>query len=154
MAEPRFQRDVFIALAAVAWADGTLDPEEADAIVRAAVDAELDLDAISEIEKATAAPVDLATIERSAMTKGDRLFVYAVARWIAELDGEVTEKEQLLLATIGERLGVPERTRASVESIVREVARMPEGDRPYRYDLAALRRRIDERLAAPATAAP
>ena len=38
----KWNKDVFIALAAVAWADGTLDPDEADAIVRAAVDEYLD----------------------------------------------------------------------------------------------------------------
>jgi hypothetical protein len=31
-------KDVFLALAAIAWADGSLDPDEADGIVRAAVD--------------------------------------------------------------------------------------------------------------------
>jgi len=148
MAEARLQRDVFIALAAIAWADGRLDPEEADAIVRAAVDAGLDLDTISDIERATSSRVDLGAIERSAMTKADRLFVYAVARWIAELDGEVTTGEHDALAALGERLGVPERARASAEAIAREVARMPDGDRPHRYDLVALRRLIDERLAA------
>jgi tellurite resistance protein len=39
-----FGRDVFIALAAVAWADGTLDPDEADAIVRAAADLGVELE--------------------------------------------------------------------------------------------------------------
>ena len=37
MAE-KMGRDVFIALAAIGWADGTLDADEADAIVRAALD--------------------------------------------------------------------------------------------------------------------
>src|SRR5206468_12674692 len=46
----RLGRDVFIALAAIGWADGKLDSEEADAIVRTALEEGLAIDEISEIE--------------------------------------------------------------------------------------------------------
>ena len=139
-------RDIFLALAAIAWADGRLDPDEADAIVRAAVEAGLDLEAIEEIESATRERIDLGTIDRSALSKEDRLFVYALACWIARLDGEVTDEEATVLATLGERLGVPERPRAYAEAIGREIAELPEGDRPSRYDIVRLRETIGERL--------
>jgi uncharacterized membrane protein YebE (DUF533 family) len=140
------KKDVFVALAAVGWADGTLDAEEADAIVRAAVDEGLDLKEISEIESATREKVDLGVIDRSGMSKEDRLFVYAVACWIARLDGRVTDEEVTALGKLGERLGVPERPRAHAEDIAREVAELPEGDRPARYDLAKVRALVGERL--------
>jgi uncharacterized membrane protein YebE (DUF533 family) len=143
---PTFQKDVFLALAAIAWADGTLDPDEADAIVRAAVESGLDLGEIEAIEAATKEPVDLGTLDRSALTKPDRLFVYAIACWIARLDGRVTEGEAKALAELGERLGIPERPRALVEALAREIAELPEGDRPLRYDLDRLRAVIGERL--------
>ena len=38
MSEAKLGRDVFVALAAIGWADGKLDDEEADAIVRTAVE--------------------------------------------------------------------------------------------------------------------
>lgn len=139
-------RDIFLALAAIAWADGRLDPDEADAIVRAAVEAGLELDAIEEIESATRERIDLGTVDRSALSKEDRLFVYALACWIARLDGEVTDEESAALGALGERLGVPERPRAHAESIAREIAALPEGDRPARYDLGKLRETIGERL--------
>src|SRR5262249_21185453 len=44
MSEQRLGRDVFLALAAVGWADGKLDEEEADAIVRTALEEGLELD--------------------------------------------------------------------------------------------------------------
>jgi tellurite resistance protein len=134
-AEPKLRRDVFVALAAVAWADGKLDPDEADAIVRAAVDEGLPLEEIAEIESATKTKVDLGA-----------LFVYAIACWIARLDGQVTPAEATALAGLGEKLGIPERPRAHAEAAAREVAEMPEGDRPARYDLVALRRILGERL--------
>jgi uncharacterized membrane protein YebE (DUF533 family) len=147
-AEPKLRRDVFVALAAVAWADGKLDPDEADAIVRAAVDEGLPLEEIAEIESATKTKVDLGELDRSGLGKEDRLFVYAVACWIARLDGQVTREESEALAGLGERLGIPERPRVHAEAAAREVAEMPEGDRPARYDLVALRRILGERLRA------
>jgi uncharacterized membrane protein YebE (DUF533 family) len=146
MNETRFGSDVFVALAAIAWADGQLDADEADAIVRAAVDEGLSLEEIAAIEESTKQPVDLGVIDRKGMSKDDRLFVYAVACWIARLDGRVTPAESDALAKLGERLGVPERPRVHAEAIAREVAERPEGDRPARYDLAGLRRLLGERL--------
>ena len=142
----KLNRDIFLALAAIAWADGRLDPDEADAIVRAAVEAGLELDQIEEIEAATRERIDMGTIDRSTMSKEDRLFVYAVACWIAKLDNEVTEEESAALGALAERLGVPEKPRTTVETIAKEIADLPEGDRPARYDLARLRETIGERL--------
>jgi uncharacterized membrane protein YebE (DUF533 family) len=146
MSETRFGSDVFVALAAIAWADGQLDADEADAIVRAAIDEGLSLEEIAAIEESTKQPVDLGVIDRKGMSKDDRLFVYAVACWIARIDGRVTPAESDALAKLGERLGVPERPRVQAEAIAREVAERPEGDRPARYDLAGLRRILGERL--------
>jgi uncharacterized membrane protein YebE (DUF533 family) len=142
----RLSKDIFVALAAIAWADGTLDPDEADAIVRAAVDEGLSLEEIAELEESTKQPVDLGVVDRGSLTKDDRLFVYAIACWIARMDGTVTPAESDALAQLGERLGIPERPRNRAEAIAREIAALPEGDRPARYDLAALRRTLGERL--------
>jgi uncharacterized membrane protein YebE (DUF533 family) len=146
MSEHHLRKDIFVALAAIAWADGKLDPDEADAIVRAAVEDGLSLEDIAEIESATKEKVDIGVIDRSGLSKEDRLFVYAVACWIARLDGSVSAEESEALAKLGERLGIPERPRGHAEAIAREVAERPEGDRPSRYDLAALRQILGERL--------
>ena len=142
----RLGRDVFLALAAIGWADGNLDPEEADAIVRTASEEGLDIDTIAEIEAATKQPVDIGIIDRKGMSKEDRLFVYAVASWMTRLDGTVTDKELEALAKLGEALKVPERPRAYADAIALEIAGLPDGDRPLRYDLAKLRTVIGERL--------
>jgi uncharacterized membrane protein YebE (DUF533 family) len=148
MSEPstRLARDVFIALAAIAWADGQLDQDEADAIVRAAADEGLELEEIAEIEEATRTKVDLGVIDRSTMSKEDRLFVYAIACWIARMDGKVTDEETKALGALGERLGIPERPRAHVEGLAKQIAELPDGDRPHRYDLPKLRSMIGDRL--------
>ncbi|MES1173025.1 MAG: DUF533 domain-containing protein [Myxococcales bacterium] len=139
-------RDVYIALAAVGWADGHLDQEEADAIVRTALEEGLDIDEIAEIEEATKNPVDIGVIDRKNLSKEDRLFVYGVASWITRLDGVVTEAEQGALQKLGDALKVPEKPRAVVDGIAQDVANASD-ERPDRYDLLALRRIISERLA-------
>ncbi len=141
-------RDVYIALAAVGWADGQLDPEEADAIVRTALEEGLELEEINEIEAATKSPVDMGEIDRRGMSKEDRLFVYAVASWMTRLDGVVTEAEQAALEKLGQALKVPDKPREHADNIAQQVANMPEGDRPARYDLQSLRQIIHDRLEA------
>ena len=138
-------RDVYIALAAIGWSDGQLDEEEADAIVRTALEEGLELE---EIEEATKQPIDMGVIDRSHLSKEDRLFVYAVASWMTRLDGKVSRQELDALARLGEILHVPEAPRSQVDAIAQDVANFAEGDRPARYDLLALRRIISERLQA------
>jgi hypothetical protein len=58
----------------------------------------------------------------------------------------VTSEESDALAKLGERLGIPERPRMHAEAAAREIAELPEGDRPARYDLPALRRTLGQRL--------
>jgi uncharacterized membrane protein YebE (DUF533 family) len=139
-------RDVYLALAAVGWADGKLDQEEADAIVRTALEEGLDIDEIAEIEEATQNPIDIGVIDRKNLSKEDRLFVYGVASWITRLDGIVSAAEQTALDKLGDALKVPEKPRAVVDGIAQDVANMSD-ERPDRYDLLALRRIIGERLA-------
>lgn len=143
--KPRLGRDVYIALAAVAWADGNLDREEADAIVRMALEEGLDIAEIAEIEAATKDPIDLGVIDRKNLSKEDRLFVYAVACWLTRLDGVVSAAETDALKRLGEALKVPEKPRAIVDGIAQEVANRGD-DRPSRYDLVGLRRAIGDRL--------
>jgi uncharacterized membrane protein YebE (DUF533 family) len=146
-ATPRLGRDVFLALAAIGWADGKMDPDEADAIVRTATDEGLSLEEIQEIEEATRNKIDMiATLDRGAMSKEDRLFVYAVASWMVRLDGKSTEEELTALTRLGELLKIPEKPRAHADAIAQEIAALPDGDRPLRYDLGKLRSVIAERL--------
>src|SRR6185437_14903726 len=131
----RLGRDVFMALAAVAWSDGDVDPREADAIVRAA------------LEEAIRERVDLSVIDRSQLTKADRLFVYAVASWMTRVDGAVDARERDALRKLGDLLKIPEAPRANADAIALEIAEVSEGDRPSRYDLPLLRDTLVERLA-------
>lgn len=147
-AKTRLGRDVYLALAAIGWADGQLDAAEADAIVRTALEEGLELDEIQEIEEATRQPLDIGVVDRKNMSKEDRLFVYAVASWMTRLDGVVTASEKDALAELGDALKIPEIPRQRADQIAQEVVNMSEDDRPDRYDLPALRRTLGARLKA------
>jgi uncharacterized membrane protein YebE (DUF533 family) len=144
--ECRLGRDVYLALAAIGWADGRLDPDEADAIVRTAVEEGLPLEQIAEIEEAARKPIDMGVIDRTALSKEDRLFVYAVAAWMTQLDGRVAETELAALASLGDSLQIPEQARGQVATIARDIAELPAGDRPARYDLRRIRKILGSRL--------
>lgn len=146
MSEHRFGRDVFLALAAVAWADGELAAEEADAIVRTAVEEGLDIDEIAAVEDATKRPFSLDAIDLTRMSDADRVFVYAVASWMTRVDGQVFVEELEALETLGEMLGVPPAWREHADGLAREIAEGSEGVAVSRYDLPRLRRTIGERF--------
>jgi uncharacterized membrane protein YebE (DUF533 family) len=147
MSSRRLGRDVFLALAAIGWADGKLDREEADAIVRTALEEGLELEEIAEIEEATKHPIDMSFIDRSTMSKADRLFVYAVATWLTRIDGKVDDEERAALAKLGDLLKVPAKPREYADEVAKEVASLGDGDRPARYDLKRLRDTLGDRLA-------
>jgi hypothetical protein len=145
--EAKLGTDVFIALAAIGWADGKLDGDEADAIVRCALEEGLDLEEISSIEEATKNPVDIGSIDLSALSKADRLFIYAVGTWITRIDGQVADEENEALEKLGAALKLPERPREHAEAIAAEIGALGESDKAAFYNLPKLRKTLKVRLA-------
>jgi len=132
-------RDVYLALAAVGWADGHLDADEADAIVKAALEEDLELDEIAAIEAATKTHTPLGELDASGLTTADKLYVYGVASWITRLDQEITAEEETMLGEIAEQLGLDDTQRADTDIAVVQIAYLSEDERPFGYDLGALR---------------
>ena len=145
--EPKLGRDVFRALAAIGWADGELDQDEADAIVRAALEEGLELDEIEAIEQATKERVTVGSIDISNMTKADRLFVYAIGTWIARVDGRIADEEVSALDDLASALRIPDAPRRRVHQIVEEIADLAESEEASFYNLPKLRRTLKIRLA-------
>ena len=77
------KKNVYLALAAVGWADGNLDADEADAIAKLALEDGLDLEEVCAVENAIRTPVSVDTVDLSGLAEADRIFVYAVAAWLA-----------------------------------------------------------------------
>ncbi|MBW2454901.1 MAG: TerB family tellurite resistance protein [Deltaproteobacteria bacterium] len=144
--ERRLGRDVFIALAAVGWADGKLHGDEANAIVRMAVEEGLAAEEIADIEEATKRPVTVGTIDTTKMTDVDRVFVYAVGAWIARVDREIAPEEITALNRLAAALDLPDEPREHGDRIAIEVGKSGFCNKPGFYNLRALREKLHERL--------
>jgi uncharacterized membrane protein YebE (DUF533 family) len=137
-------RDTLLALAAVAWADGTIDPAEAGGIRSAAQQLGLGPEDLKAVEATLTQPVPLDQVETVRMSRLSRLFTYAAANWIAQIDGAVPPQEQQVLDLLGDRLGLSRvaRDRAQTVSMaLTKAAGAPEG-----LDLLKLRSRLSARL--------
>ncbi len=145
----KLSADVFLALCAIGWADGELDREEADGILRAATEADLDIDDLQKIEEATKVSRSLDNLDVTGLGKTERTFIYATAIWVSRLDGHVDPEERLALKKLGDLLGLPDGIRTHASAAALEVAQLPSGDRPARYDFVRLMQRLRERLKHP-----
>jgi uncharacterized membrane protein YebE (DUF533 family) len=139
-------RQVFLALATVAWADGNLAAEERDGILAAARGAGFSADDLGSLALAIQTPCELSSLDLRKLSALDRVFVYATAEWLAALDGVVEQSEQVALAQLGDALMISERVRNNARQATREVAQLPSGDRPERYDLVELRDLLEQRM--------
>ncbi|MCB9613963.1 MAG: DUF533 domain-containing protein [Sandaracinus sp.] len=137
MSDPK--KNVYLALAAVGWADGNLDADEADAIAKLALEDGLDLEEVDAVERSIRTPVTIADVDLSNLAAEDRHFVYAVAAWLATLDGELADGENETLDAIAAKLGLDAETTHDLEILVRQVAYESGSDRPFDYDLGKLR---------------
>jgi len=128
---------IFIALAAVAGADGKIDADEAAALERAARDDGLGEAEVAKIRAAGAAGLD--ALDASSIAPSERVLAYALAYWMSRVDGEMSEDEDAVLTKLGAKLSLDDAARMNAEAMVDEVAALPEGARPARFDVAKLR---------------
>ena len=141
----RIGRDTLIALAAVAWADGEMDPEEAAGIRAAARQLDLGANDLRAVDETLGRPVQMEDVETVRMSRLTRLFTFAAASWIAHLARGVSAKEQAALDLLGERLGLSDVARERARTVGLAVAKMS-GDKPASYDMQQLRSRLSARL--------
>jgi uncharacterized membrane protein YebE (DUF533 family) len=138
-------RDTLVALAAIAWADGRINPSEASGIRSAAkqlgmADAEL-----GAVEATLEHPVPLAEVETIRMNRLTRLFTYAAATWIAEVDGVVPPEEEAALTLLGDRLGLSSVARERARNAVLAVLKAS-GTAAGGFDVLQLKSRLSAGL--------
>jgi len=141
-------KDVFVALAAVGWADGEVSVDEADSLLHAARECGIEGAELDSVKKSAREKVELDAVKALTLTVKERMFVYAIATWLARIDGVVMPEEREMLFRLGKALKLADgdKTRASAASF--SVAQLSEGERPSRYDIAGLAARLDAILAA------
>lgn len=148
----KLPKEPFLALAAIGWADGSLQRIEAVGLLRAAKECGLSEGDLADVEQATKQKVAIDGLELSGLSQWDQVLTYALAAWFAQLDGVVSTSEHTTMVTLGEKLGLPEALRKRAAAAAYDIACLPEGGRPERYDFQKLAARLKERL--PQVASP
>jgi uncharacterized membrane protein YebE (DUF533 family) len=142
--EPQIGRDTMLALCAVAWADGHVNPREAAGIRAAAAQLGIAGEDAKLIDQALSQRMGVEEVETIRMNRLTRLFTYAVASWIAHIDGTLSAEEQSVLGLLGDRLGLSAVARERAKGLALGMAQAP--DRPGGYDLLKLRSRLSAGL--------
>jgi uncharacterized membrane protein YebE (DUF533 family) len=109
-------KDVFVALAALAWADGSVAPEEVEALMGAAAASGLLPEELDAVEEALREPVSIDRLDGLRIEGEDRLFVYGVGLWLVRTDGVVTEDESEAVGKLARVLGLSAEERALATS--------------------------------------
>ena len=139
-------KESFLALVAVGWVDKQLQRVEVTGLMRAAKEAGLPQEDVAAIEAATKAPMDLAALDFSKLGQWEQVLTYALAAWIAQVDGVVSTSESDMLADLGTKLGLPEPMRKRAAVAANDIACLPQGGRPDKYDFQKLIARLKERM--------
>jgi len=136
----------FLALAAIGWADGALQSIEAAGLLRAAREAGVAGDDFADVERAVTGKTTLDAVDVSNLSPQEQVLTYALAAWLAQLDGVVSTSEKGPLADLAERLGLAQPLRVRAAAAANDIACLPGGGRPERYDFQKLAARLRERL--------
>ena len=142
----KLSRDSFLAITAVAWADGLLRAKETKALLRAAKECGLDEQDMAAVEAAAREGVSLEGVNLEGLTGWEKAVTYAIAYWLAKVDGVVNTEELSHLKQLGARLGLPQPKLDAAASAAFDVACLPGGHRPEKYDFAALAERLRTKL--------
>ncbi len=136
----------FLALVAIGWVDGQLQRVEVTGLMRAAKEAGLPPDAIADIDAATKKQFDLSTLDFAGLTDWEKVLTYALGAWIAQVDGVVSTSEFDMLGELGTKLDLAEPLRKRATAVANDIACLPEGGRPEKYDFQKLMARLKERM--------
>ena len=137
--ELKIGRDTLLAISAVAWADGSIDAREADALRHAAKQLQIQGEDLAAVERGLSSRVTLEEVETVRMNRLTRLFTYAAGCWMAEVDGQASASETALLGLLGDRLVLSGVARDRAHNVVRGIA---ERSAPGSFDLLELRSRL------------
>src|SRR5688572_29276781 len=129
-------RDTLLAIVAMAWADGRIDPREASSVKSACQQLALKPADQALVGQALAHGFGLNDVETIRMNRLTRLFTYAASCWIAEVDGTLSEPEKQALDLLGDRLGLSIVARERAHGVALSLAKSAT---PDSFDLMRLR---------------
>jgi len=142
------RKEGFVAIAAVACADGLLRKDESNGLLVAARDAGLSAAELAEVERALKDAVPLSDIDFSALTGAERALTYSLAHWLAAVDGIVNAQELATLRQLASKLELPELQLKAAAAAAFDIVCLPSGHRPEKFQFKDLEARLREKLPA------
>lgn len=139
----------FVALSAVAWADGRMSKNEATGLLAAAKALGLEGEELAKVETATKEKVSIDEFDAAGFSTWDRLLTYGLATWLARLDGVTQGAEIDSLRKLEGKLENADVTQFKLKSAASaafDTAMQPEGRRPEKYDFGGFEKILRERL--------
>jgi hypothetical protein len=136
----------FLALASIGWADGSLHRIEGVGLLRAARECGLEGSELDEVERAARKHGSIEDVDLGGLSSWKQVLTYALASWFAALDGVISTTEHQTLVRIGDKLGLDPKLRVRAAAAANDIACLPGGGRPERYDFVKLCERLRERL--------
>lgn len=142
------RKEGFLAVVAVARADGLLRADESRGLLGAAKEVGLGEAELSEVKAALDSGLELESLDLSVLSGSERALTYAFAIWLAKVDGVVNADELATLRKLGAQLDLPEPKLKSAASAAFDITCLPGGNRPEKFEFSKLEQRLRDKLPA------
>jgi uncharacterized membrane protein YebE (DUF533 family) len=142
------RKEGFLAVVAVARADGLVRADESRGLLGAAKEAGLNDDELAQVKAALSDGLDLASLDLDVLSGSEKALTYAFAMWLAKVDGVVNAEELATLRQLGVRLALPEPKLKSAASAAFDITCLPGGNRPEKFEFSKLEARLRDKLPA------
>jgi tellurite resistance protein len=142
------RKEGFLAVVAVARADGLLRADESRGLLNAAKEAGLSETDMSEVQAALDKGLELESLDLGSLSGAEKALTYAFAMWLAKVDGVVNSEELATLRKLGALLDLPEPKLKSAASAAFDITCLPGGNRPEKFEFSKLEARLRDKLPA------
>ena len=103
---------------------------------------------LADVESALQGGSELEQLDLAGLTGPERALTYALAMWLAKVDGVVNAEELASLRRLGALLDLPEPKLKAAASAAFDITCLPGGNRPEKLEFSKLEARLREKLPA------
>jgi hypothetical protein len=142
------RKEGFLAVVAVARADGLLRADESRGLLGAAKEVGLSDDELADVQSALDKGLELEALDLGSLSGSEKALTYGFAMWLAKVDGVVNADELATLRRLGTLLDLPEPKLKSAASAAFDITCLPGGNRPEKFEFSKLEARLRDKLPA------